>query len=338
MIERHEPLVTIIRKRIVPTVPCRIDAEDLEAEGRLALVRAVDRYDVDRGVRFTAFCISMLRGSMLEYLRQEDWVPRSLRRKERRLRRAEEAVERSGQSVTAERLAEVLSLDLAALYQLQREATPYETIAFDEVMLSAAMRDAEPLITAEGLADPAPGPETVVLRRTDVRRAVRLLRGVRAQVIKEYYYTGRTLKEIARQINRSESRAHQIHNDALRLLREELEETMGQARGRLCAGKPDGSPCGASAVSGSDHCYYHQREERMPGANGDCAERVEPSRMQLASLAPFPELMPSPAPLSEVDAELVAMSVMARQLLLLEERARARVLRWVADRFEGVGR
>src|SRR2546421_9075248 len=92
IIEHYRYLISKTRQRIIPTVPTKIAPEDLEQEGLIALVKAVDQFEPSRGVKFESYAISMVRGAMLEYLRKEDWVPRSVRTKQKMLLRAEEAL------------------------------------------------------------------------------------------------------------------------------------------------------------------------------------------------------------------------------------------------------
>lgn len=86
----HEYLVAKTRKRLIPNVPQRIAPEDLDSEGRIGLWLAALRFDPWRNVSFRSFAIGMIRGRMLEYLRQEDWAPRSVRAKKRAVERMEE--------------------------------------------------------------------------------------------------------------------------------------------------------------------------------------------------------------------------------------------------------
>src|SRR5947209_20092982 len=79
IIEHYRYLISKTRQRIIPSVPTKIAPEDLEQEGLIALVKAVDQFDPGRKVKFESYAISMVRGAMLEYLRKEDWVPRSVR-------------------------------------------------------------------------------------------------------------------------------------------------------------------------------------------------------------------------------------------------------------------
>src|SRR5436190_14497795 len=113
IIEHYRYLISKTRQRIIPTVPIKIAPEDLEQEGLIALVKAVDQFDPERKVKFESYAISMVRGAMLEYLRKEDWVPRSVRTKQKMLHRAEEALTlQRGENITDEDRAAYLELDI----------------------------------------------------------------------------------------------------------------------------------------------------------------------------------------------------------------------------------
>src|SRR4051812_34956883 len=92
IINHYKYLIPKTRERIVPNVPSAISIEDLETEGYIALIKATDQFDVERNVKFESYAISMMRGAMLEYLRKEDWVPRSVRAKQKRLATAKETL------------------------------------------------------------------------------------------------------------------------------------------------------------------------------------------------------------------------------------------------------
>jgi RNA polymerase sigma factor (sigma-70 family) len=84
LIESHQHLVPLTRQRHCPTPPPRIEPEDLDGEGYLALCRAADRYDPARGVAFQSWAITCIYRAMQYHLRQEDWLPRGHRGRLRR--------------------------------------------------------------------------------------------------------------------------------------------------------------------------------------------------------------------------------------------------------------
>jgi RNA polymerase sigma factor FliA len=240
LIEAHLPLVHLTRQRIVPRVPERLDAADLDQEGCIAVVQAVDRFEPARGVKFSSFCISMIRGAIFEYLRKEDWAPRSVRDKQKTLARAADSlVHALGREPEDEETAAHLGLDLEALRALQRQAKGRSVVSLDALINQADPdADFDPLRVGEAVVDPSPGPDEIAMRDNESEllwQAVRWLPETEREVVCAYYDDGLTLKVIAERMDRSESRVHQYHTQAMGRLRTFLgsgERRLYPARGR----------------------------------------------------------------------------------------------------------
>jgi len=219
IIEHYRYLITKTRQRIIPSVPTKIAPEDLEQEGNIALIKAVDQFDPSRNVKFESYAISMVRGAMLEYLRKEDWVPRSVRTKQKALARAEEAlVHLKGEEVTDEDRAEFLELDIDQFYALYFEATVMQIVSLEDVVGDTEHEDLDPLVVLESVRSPDPDPHLTTIvneQRSLLHQCVNWLPKPEQSVIRMYYYQGMTLKQIAKEIGRSESRAHQLHSQAI---------------------------------------------------------------------------------------------------------------------------
>src|SRR5437016_2637634 len=219
IIEHYRYLITKTRQRIIPSVPTKIAPEDLEQEGLIALIKAVDQFDPSRNVKFESYAISMVRGAMLEYLRKEDWVPRSVRTKQKMLARAEEALALAkGEEITDEDRAEFLELDIDQFYALYFEATVMQIVSLEDVVGDTEHEDLDPLVVLESVRSPDPDPHLTTIvneQRRILHQCVHWLPEAERNVIGMYYYQGKTLKEIAKEIGRSESRAHQLHSQAI---------------------------------------------------------------------------------------------------------------------------
>jgi RNA polymerase sigma factor FliA len=220
IIEHYRYLISKTRQRIIPTVPTKIAPEDLEQEGLIALVKAVDQFEPSRGVKFESYAISMVRGAMLEYLRKEDWVPRSVRTKQKMLARAEEALttEKGEGAVTDEDRAAYLELDIDQFYALYFEASVMQIVSLEDVVGDTEHEDLDPLVVLESVRSSDPDPHTTTIvneQRRILHQCVQWLPKPEQTVIKMYYYQNLTLKQIAKEINRSESRAHQLHAQAI---------------------------------------------------------------------------------------------------------------------------
>src|SRR3569833_2790212 len=168
IIEHYRYLITKTRQRIIPTVPVKILAEDLDQEGQIALVKAVDHFDPKRKVKFESYAISMIRGAMLEYLRREDWVPRSVRSKQKLLHKAEEdlALRKGQENVTDSDMAEYLEMPIDAFYQLYYEANVLQVVSLEDVVGDSEHEDLDPLVVLESVKSKEPDPHLMTIVET----------------------------------------------------------------------------------------------------------------------------------------------------------------------------
>lgn len=220
IIEHFRYLITKTRQRIIPTVPVKIAAEDLDQEGLIALIKAVDHFDPKRKVKFESYAISMVRGAMLEYLRREDWVPRSVRTKQKLVNRAEEELGRMKgvENVTDADRAQYLEMPIDAFYQLYYEANVLQVVSLEDVVGDSERDDLDPLVVLESVKSKAPAPDTLAVIESQKSLLMKCIGWLPLQertVVILYYYEGWTLKQIASHIERSESRAHQLHSQAI---------------------------------------------------------------------------------------------------------------------------
>jgi len=223
IIQHYRYLIPKTRQRIIPTVPLKIAAEDLDQEGYIALVKAVDHFDPQRKVKFESYAISTVRGAMLEYLRREDWVPRSVRSKQKLLHKAEEelALRNGIENVTDNDMAEYLEMPIDAFYQLYYEANVLQVVSLEDVVGDSEHDDLDPLVVLESVKSKQPDPMTqavVESQKSLMMRCIGWLPQLERTVVIYYYYEGWTLKQIAKHIERSESRAHQLHSQAIQRL------------------------------------------------------------------------------------------------------------------------
>ncbi len=113
LVVAYSPLVKYVAGRVGSRLPAHVDQGDLISDGLIGLMGAIDRYDLDRQVRFRTFAFSRIRGSMIDGLRALDWVPRSVRTKAREVERAHVDLERELQrGPTEEEVAERLGVSL----------------------------------------------------------------------------------------------------------------------------------------------------------------------------------------------------------------------------------
>ena len=133
----------------------------------------------------------MVRGAMLEYLRKEDWVPRSVRTKQKLLNRAEEALtaEKGEGEVTDEDRAAYLELDIDQFYALYFEATVMQIVSLEDVVGDTEHEDLDPLVVLESVRSPDPDPHTSTIvneQRRILHQCVQWLPKPEQSVIKMY--------------------------------------------------------------------------------------------------------------------------------------------------------
>lgn len=221
LIDRYAYLVNITAGRVVTSLPPNVERDDLVGAGVVGLIKAVDQFDISRQVKFETYAIALIRGAILEMLREEDWVPRSVREKVKNLERTYLQLETTlGRPATDEEVAEALGIDIDALHTLLADTGRATLMSLDDVIVGADGNERIHLadvIDDSGVA-PSSEVETKEMRRA-LANAIDRLPDRERLVISLYYYEGLTFKEIGKVLSVSESRVYQLHTQAVLRLR-----------------------------------------------------------------------------------------------------------------------
>ena len=224
LIEHYAPLVRGVGIKLAVRLPSSIELADLVQSGTFGLMEAIDRFDAARAVRFEGYAAQRVRGAMLDELRAQDWVPRTVRARGREVERAREAVAlRLGRSATDRELAAELRIGLREL-----------RLATRPVHVSSADRLDEDLPGAGGVAQQRgqhrpPHPVLAAVHRETVRElwsAVAQLGDRDRTVLRLYYLENRTLAEIGDLLGVTESRVCQLHTRMVARLRGRMEQAL----------------------------------------------------------------------------------------------------------------
>jgi RNA polymerase sigma factor FliA len=218
LVVHYTPLVRAVAHRVAAGLPPYVDQSDLVQSGVFGLIDAVIRFDPARCPRFESYAAQRIRGAILDELRAQDWVPRSVRGRAREMERAQERLEgRLLRGATDRELAAELGVSVRDLAGLSRQV---QLISVEALFENSGG-------VSELLADDAPDPMAVVQARETLRHlsaAVKQL-GERDQtVIRLYYLENRTLAEIGSLLGVTESRVCQLHTRLVGRLRGRLEE------------------------------------------------------------------------------------------------------------------
>ena len=225
IINQYAYLVKITAGRVVSSLPPSLERDDLVSAGVVGLVKAVDQFDTNRQVKFETYAIALIRGAILEMLREEDWVPRSIRERVKLLERTYLQMETHyGRPPSEHEVARELNMNLEDFNKLLVETGRTNLLSLDDILVGS--EGSEKLHLADVIADDGAGTATQVEAR-EMRRAlavgVERLPEREKLVIALYYYEGMTFKEIGKILTISESRVYQLHTQAVIRLRGYLQ-------------------------------------------------------------------------------------------------------------------
>jgi RNA polymerase sigma factor FliA len=222
----YVPLVKHIVYKKIRELPASCEVDDLISCGIETLIGAIDRYDPSKGASLEPYLWTRIHGAVLDELRRRDWAPRSLRRLERDMLKAQETFTGAhGRPPTHSELADMLNMTAAELRTKQ-----YEIRRSDLTSLSSmAVRDGDgagiELIETIEADDPEMDPEHQAAReeaRAKFRRAFERLSPREREVAVLLYVKNLTLREIGEVLEVSESRVSQIHSQLKSRIRERL--------------------------------------------------------------------------------------------------------------------
>lgn len=222
IIQRYAHLVSITAGRLFGPLPSGVEREDLVGAGVVGLVKAVDQFDPTRGIKFETYAITLIRGAILEMLRGDDWVPRLVRDQQKQLRSAYVRLESElGRPATEEEIAQELGITQEKLDKLLTNIGRASLLSLDDLRIGS---DQQRLVDTIQTDDPSPLESVAVReRQRALAFAVDRLPDRERKVVSLYYHDGLTFKEIGSVLTVSESRAYQLHAQAVTRLRGYLD-------------------------------------------------------------------------------------------------------------------
>ena len=221
IIIEYAPLVKIVAGRLSMYLGGNVEYEDLVSYGVFGLIDAIDKFDTNKDVKFETYASLRIRGSILDQIRKMDWIPRSVRQRQRKIDEAMKQIEmRTGKTASDEELAKQLGLTDEELCSWQTQLKVTNVVSLNEFEENGP----EPMIDS---AHPVrfSQPEEVVEEeelKEKLAESLELLTEKERRVIELYYYEDMTLKEISKILEVSESRISQLHTKALNKMRKKM--------------------------------------------------------------------------------------------------------------------
>lgn len=221
IIIEYAGLVKLVAGRLSMYLGNNVEYDDLVGYGTFGLIDAIDKYDYTKGVKFETYASLRIRGAILDQIRKMDWIPRSVRQKQRKLDQAYQNLEqRYGRAVNDEELAEELDISVDELESWQNQTKITNVISLDEFMEQGAEAKVE-----QNLSSDYSQPDKIIERnelKDLIVQSLETLTEKEKKVIIFYYYEELTLKEISKILEVSESRISQLHTKALQKMRVKL--------------------------------------------------------------------------------------------------------------------
>jgi len=221
----YAPLVKYVAGRLGTGLPAHVDVADLVQSGIFGLVDAIEKFEPARGLKFETYAMQRIRGAILDDLRSQDWVPRSVRGRARDVKRAFERLGSQLQRTPDDNeLAAELRIGIGELHELYAQFRLTSLVALDELLV--------PGRPSGSLADTLPDEEAddpiAHLVDQDNRRqlaeAIAQLDERDRVVVTLYYFENLTLAEIGKVLKVTESRVCQLHTRAVLRLRTKMAE------------------------------------------------------------------------------------------------------------------
>jgi RNA polymerase sigma factor for flagellar operon FliA len=228
LILHYSPLVKYVAGRVGVGLPPNIEQADLVSYGIFGLIDAIEKFDLERAIKFETYAISRIKGAIIDELRAIDWIPRSVRYKAREVEKAYAALEaKLHRTPTESEVAGELGISLDELHTIFSQVSFVNVIALDE-LLNVGGERGDKLSLVDTLEDTRAEDPVEVFETEETKyllsRAINTLPEREKIVVTLYYYEGLTLAEIGQVLGVTESRICQMHTKAVLQLRAKLAE------------------------------------------------------------------------------------------------------------------
>lgn len=225
IIVEYAPLVRFIAQKIAARLPSNIELDDLISCGVIGLMDAIDKFDPTRDNKFKTYAEFRVRGAILDELRAQDWVPRSVREKAKLVERTYAKLEADlGRPATDEEMCVALECTQEEFHDLLNKSKSVSLLNIDD---SASFNRGDKKLLAGLVEDSkSSNPYHAVSYknvRDKIKEGIKSLPEKQRLVLSLYYYEDLNLKEIGQVLDVTESRVSQLHTQAIMKLKVKLK-------------------------------------------------------------------------------------------------------------------
>ncbi len=225
IVVEYAPLVRFIAQKIAARLPANIELDDLISCGVIGLMDAIDKFDPSRDNKFKTYAEFRIRGSILDELRSQDWVPRSVREKTKQLERAYAKLERGlGRPASDDEMCAELECNLEEFHEMLNKSKSVSLLNIDDS--TTFSRGDKKLMMGLLEHRRSSNPYSAVnYKRAQgiIRGGIKSLPEKQRLVLSLYYFEDLNLKEIGQVLDVTESRVSQLHTQAILKLKAKLK-------------------------------------------------------------------------------------------------------------------
>lgn len=227
IIIEYAPLVKVVAGRLSMYLGHNVEYDDLVGYGVFGLIDAIDKFDTNKEVKFETYASLRIRGAILDQIRKMDWIPRTIRQKQKKIDVVIKEIENAtGKSAADEDISKALGITLDEYVDWQNQMKITGVVSLNEFLEQGSEISNEKSTISKGFESPEEVAEKGELKRV-LGDALQLLTEKEKKVILLYYYEELTLKEISSILEVSESRISQLHTKALQKMKSKLGNYLG---------------------------------------------------------------------------------------------------------------
>ena len=228
IILEYAPLVKLVAGRLGMYLGHTVELEDMVSYGIFGLIDAIDKFDMLKEVKFETYASLRIRGAILDQIRKMDWIPRTIRQKQKKIDSVIKEIElQKGTVATEEEIAEGLGISEDEYLNWQSQMKIINVVSLNEYMEQGCEVPQNPAMHTQSRFDsPEENLEKEELKKV-LGESLSTLTEKERRVIELYYYEELTLKEISYVLEVSESRVSQLHTKALHKMKKTMGDYMG---------------------------------------------------------------------------------------------------------------
>ena len=223
-LKQYAPLVKRLAHHLLAKLPANVEYDDMVQAGMIGLMDAIGRYDEGLGTQFETYANQRIRGAMIDELRNNDWLPRSVRKNQRAIETAMLKLEhRLGRAAGDGEIAKEMGIPIAQYQELLRDAKGSQLFYFEDYSDNEDSGTYLDRHAPDNHGDPS-----AILRdkrfRTELVKHIDALPEREKQLMGLYYERDLNFREIAAVMGVTESRICQLHTQAVTRLRSKLKD------------------------------------------------------------------------------------------------------------------